>query len=196
MHTNTRLWLIASCPCAHRFYGDAIPGTVLCERIASYMHAFNLYWYMRYVMLATLCNVVVPRQARLVQSGADSKQLYCSVTSHDGCARPSFMMRCRILDGICMTLACATSLSWQHASWLSRLIAAVHPFRRPYGSAILLAAYDKTGPQLYHIEPSGVAHRYYGTAVGKGRQSVKNEVEKIKFDQITCREAVVEAAKM
>jgi len=41
-----------------------------------------------------------------------------------------------------------------------------------------------------------VALRYFGTAVGKGRQSVKNEVEKMKFDQITCREAVVEAAKM
>lgn len=32
--------------------------------------------------------------------------------------------------------------------------------------------------------------------VGKGRQSVKNEMEKMKFEQITCREAVVEAAKM
>lgn len=29
------------------FYGESIPGNVLCERIASYKHLFNLYWYTR-----------------------------------------------------------------------------------------------------------------------------------------------------
>lgn len=43
---------------------------------------------------------------------------------------------------------------------------------------------------------AGVAHRYYGTAVGKGRQSVKTEIERLKFDQLTCRQAVVECAKV
>lgn len=32
-----------------RFYGETIPGYVLSERIASYVHLFNLYWYVRYV---------------------------------------------------------------------------------------------------------------------------------------------------
>ncbi|KAF6261749.1 20S proteasome alpha subunit G [Scenedesmus sp. NREL 46B-D3] len=95
------------------FYGESIPGNVLCERVASYKHAFNLYWSMR-----------------------------------------------------------------------------------PYGVSSLLAVHDKAaGPQLYLVEPSGIAHRYYGTAVGKGRQSVKTEIERLKFDQITCRQAVVECAK-
>ena len=66
----------------------------------------------------------------------------------------------------------------------------------PYGAASLLAVFDKTGPQLYLIEPSGVTHRYFGTAVGKGRQSVKTEIERLKFDQLTCRQAVVECAKV
>jgi 20S proteasome subunit alpha 7 len=67
---------------------------------------------------------------------------------------------------------------------------------RPYGVSSLLAVHDKAaGPQLYLVEPSGIAHRYYGTAVGKGRQSVKTEIERLKFDQITCRQAVVECAK-
>jgi hypothetical protein len=43
---------------------------------------------------------------------------------------------------------------------------------------------------------SGVAHRYFGTAVGKGRQSVKTEIERLKFDTLTCRQAVVECAKV
>jgi len=94
-------------------YGEPIPGSVLCERVASYMHMYNLYWSVR-----------------------------------------------------------------------------------PYGSAAFIATYDTNGPQLYLVEPSGVAHRYFGTAVGKGRQSVKTEIERLKFDQMTCRQAVVEAAKV
>ncbi len=30
-------------------YGDAIPGRVLADRLASYVHLFNLYWYTRCV---------------------------------------------------------------------------------------------------------------------------------------------------
>jgi 20S proteasome subunit alpha 7 len=33
------------------FYGGSIPGRVLCERLASYMHLFNLYWSMRCAVL-------------------------------------------------------------------------------------------------------------------------------------------------
>lgn len=34
-----------------RFYGEAIPGNVLAERVASYVHLFNLYWSLRCVEL-------------------------------------------------------------------------------------------------------------------------------------------------
>jgi len=68
--------------------------------------------------------------------------------------------------------------------------------QRPYGVAGLLATYDEDGPALYLVEPSGIAHKYHGTAVGKARQAVKNELEKMKLGQLTCKEAVVEAAKM
>lgn len=67
----------------------------------------------------------------------------------------------------------------------------------PYGVASLLAVHDKgAGHQLYLLEPSGVAARYHATAVGKGRQSVKTEIERLKFDALTCRQAVVECAKV
>lgn len=42
---------VSSCVClmpwCRSFYGESIPGNVLCERIASYKHLFNLYWYTR-----------------------------------------------------------------------------------------------------------------------------------------------------
>lgn len=95
------------------FYGDPIPGHVLAERVASYVHVFNLYWYVR-----------------------------------------------------------------------------------PFGTSTLLATYDKDGPQLYLVEPSGTLHRYYGTAVGKGRQAAKNEIEKLKLSEMTCREGIRAVAKI
>ncbi|CAL5221453.1 g3645 [Coccomyxa viridis] len=95
------------------FYGDAIPGQVLADRIASFVHVFNLYWY-----------------------------------------------------------------------------------ARPFGTSTLLAAYDDAGPQLYLIEPSGDCHRYFGTAIGKGRQGAKTEVERLKLGEITCEQGVTEVAKI
>ncbi|KAJ7541643.1 hypothetical protein O6H91_10G068300 [Diphasiastrum complanatum] len=67
---------------------------------------------------------------------------------------------------------------------------------RPFGSAAILGGYDRDGPQLYMIEPSGVAYRYFGAAVGKGRQAAKTEIEKLKLSELTCREGVKEVAKM
>ncbi len=100
-----------------------------------------------------------------------------------------------------------------------------------------MGTYDKNGPQLHVIDPSGTSFRYFGAAVGKGRQSARNEIEKLKLsgqcclsvcafiqvrwwgenryilgcteeilppppffvdggEEMTCREAVVEAAKI
>ncbi|PSC75430.1 Proteasome subunit alpha type-3 [Micractinium conductrix] len=94
-------------------YGEPIPGHVLAERLASYVHLFNLYWAYR-----------------------------------------------------------------------------------PYGVASLLAVYAREGPQLYLVEPSGTMHRYFGAAVGKGRQGAKNEIEKLKLEEMTCREGINAVAKI
>eukprot|EP00823_Brevimastigomonas_motovehiculus_P009668 TRINITY_DN9397_c0_g1_i1.p1 TRINITY_DN9397_c0_g1~~TRINITY_DN9397_c0_g1_i1.p1 ORF type:complete len:286 (-),score=57.14 TRINITY_DN9397_c0_g1_i1:366-1223(-) len=67
---------------------------------------------------------------------------------------------------------------------------------RPFGCSVLLASYDNEGPQLHMIEPSGISYRYFGCAIGKHREAAKTELEKLKFDQITCRQAIVEIAKI
>jgi 20S proteasome subunit alpha 7 len=82
-----------------------------------------------------------------------------------------------------------------------RLASYVHLFTlywsmRPYGVTAMLATYDADGPHLHVVEPSGNACQYFGTAVGKGRQAAKTEIEKLKLDQLTCREAVNEAVKI
>ncbi|XP_016671761.1 proteasome subunit alpha type-3 isoform X2 [Gossypium hirsutum] len=44
---------------------------------------------------------------------------------------------------------------------------------RPFGCGIILGGYDRDGPQLYMVEPSGISYRYFGAAIGKGKQAAK-----------------------
>nr|VWP00548.1 Methyl-accepting chemotaxis protein I [Ganoderma boninense] len=67
---------------------------------------------------------------------------------------------------------------------------------RPFGCSTILGAVDKTGPALFVVEPSGVSYGYRGAAVGKGRQLAKTELEKLKFSEMTMKEAVTEAARI
>jgi 20S proteasome subunit alpha 7 len=67
---------------------------------------------------------------------------------------------------------------------------------RPFGSSVLLGAMDPSGPALYMIEPSGHCFGYRGAAVGKGKQVAKSEIEKLSLDELSCREAVKEAARI
>ncbi|KAI0335605.1 20S proteasome subunit [Cubamyces sp. BRFM 1775] len=67
---------------------------------------------------------------------------------------------------------------------------------RPFGCSTILGAVDKNGPALFVVEPSGVSYGYRGAAVGKGRQLAKTELEKLKFDELSMKEAVMEAARI
>lgn len=41
-HSPYRVWHVG-----RSFYGDLIPGHVLAERLATFIHVFTLYWYVR-----------------------------------------------------------------------------------------------------------------------------------------------------
>jgi len=40
------------------------------------------------------------------------------------------------------------------------------------------------------------SQRYFGTAVGKGRQAAKTEIERLNLKELKCEQALVEVAKM
>ena len=69
-------------------------------------------------------------------------------------------------------------------------------YMRPFGVSAILGVVDKTGPQLYVVEPSGLSYGYFGAAVGKGRQAAKTELEKLKLREFTCKEAINDVARM
>lgn len=40
------------------------------------------------------------------------------------------------------------------------------------------------------------AQRFFGTAVGKGRQAAKTEIERLKLGELSCEQGINEVAKM
>lgn len=60
--------------------------------------------------------------------------------------------------------------------------------------ALLASCSPPTHPQQISVNP--VMQRYFGTAVGKGRQGAKNEIEKLKLEEMSCREGITAVAKM
>lgn len=69
-------------------------------------------------------------------------------------------------------------------------------YMRPLGVAGLLGVYGDDGPELYLLEPSGTAHRYFGTVVGKGKQAARTELERLDLASLTCVEAVAAMCKI
>nr|KAJ3422562.1 hypothetical protein HK105_007544 [Polyrhizophydium stewartii] len=67
---------------------------------------------------------------------------------------------------------------------------------RPFGLSTIIGVMDVHGPALYMIEPSGVHYGYFGCAAGKGKQVAKTEIEKLKFAELSARDAVKAAAKI
>jgi len=71
---------------------------------------------------------------------------------------------------------------------------------RPFGCAVLFGAVDPDTkvPSLFQIDPAGLVYKFKGTAIGKGKQAAKTEIEKLiaANPDITCEEALVHVAKI
>ena len=69
---------------------------------------------------------------------------------------------------------------------------------RPYGVSVLVAGYDERDKQAYlhMVEPSGSNFRYRGCSAGKGRQSIKTEIEKLDLENMDCRQGLKEIARI
>merc|ERR1712216_298188 len=67
---------------------------------------------------------------------------------------------------------------------------------RPFGASVLMGTHARDGYELYMLDPSGQAFRYYAEAIGKGSQQAKTQLEKLKLDELSSTEALFEVAKI
>lgn len=129
------------------------------------------------------------------------------VASHAGLAVTGLASDARQIVGRARDECASYSEAYGHACPPSVLAARVadyvhyftiHGALRPFGAAVMFLGYDecKKTHELYVVEPSGVCLRYFGCALGKGRQSAKSEIEKLDLTKLTCKQALKEIAKM
>lgn len=71
-------------------------------------------------------------------------------------------------------------------------------FYRPLGSVVMISSYEKDTPHLFMIENDGNSFEYFSCSHGKGKQYVKNDVEKGNFEirNKTCSVAVKDLLKI
>ncbi|KAG4304902.1 hypothetical protein PORY_001577 [Pneumocystis oryctolagi] len=61
---------------------------------------------------------------------------------------------------------------------------------RPFGVSCIIASIEDNIPKLYMIEPSGNYWGYNGIAIGKSQCEIKNEIEKLKLNEMSLYDAV------
>ncbi len=61
---------------------------------------------------------------------------------------------------------------------------------RPFGTALLIAGVDDTGIHLFETDPSGALIEYKATAVGRGRDTVFDILEKEYSETLTIEDAI------
>jgi proteasome alpha subunit len=66
---------------------------------------------------------------------------------------------------------------------------------RPFGTALLIAGVDETGPRLFSTDPSGALMEYKASSEGSGRNGAMNYFESHYKDGINMEEAVELAIK-
>jgi len=71
---------------------------------------------------------------------------------------------------------------------------------RPFGASVLLGGVDKETqiPSLFCIEPQGMVYKYQASAIGKGKQAAKTELEKMfaSGEELTCQKVLPLAARI
>ena len=60
---------------------------------------------------------------------------------------------------------------------------------RPFGVAILFAGIDESGPQLFHMDPSGTYLQWDGKAIGSGSEGAQQSLQEVFHKSMTMAEA-------
>ena len=67
---------------------------------------------------------------------------------------------------------------------------------RPFGSSIILAGRYQNEYRLFMADPAGSLFEYYSCTAGKGSQVCRTEIDKLKLEDLTVRDAVYHVNRM
>jgi proteasome alpha subunit len=110
-----------------------------------------------------------------------------AIDTHVGCATSGLVADARALVDRARVEAQLNRVTYDEPVPIDVLVKKVCDFKqgytqfgggRPFGTALLIAGVDATGPRLFETDPSGALIEYKASAVGSGRQQALDVLEK------------------
>jgi len=122
------------------------------------------------------------------------------IDEHIGCATSGLVADARILVDQARLDAQRHKITYGENVGIESLVKKICDFKqnftqyggvRPFGTALLMAGVDETGPHLYETDPSGALVAYKAGSIGSGRPAVMDIFEKEFKDGMKYDDAVM-----
>ena len=135
--------------------------------------------------------------SKLIEPGSIEKIF--KIDAHIGCATSGLVADARALVDRARIECQVNSFNYGEDLAVESLVKKICDFKqsytqyggvRPFGTAMLIAGIDASGPHLYETDPSGAMMAYKAGGIGAGRNEVMEIFEKNFKDNMTQNQAV------
>ncbi|HHH80298.1 MAG TPA: archaeal proteasome endopeptidase complex subunit alpha [Thermoplasmatales archaeon] len=140
--------------------------------------------------------------SRLVEP--ESIEKIFQIDDHIGCATSGLVADARVLVDRARVDAQVNEITYNQKIEVKTLVKRLCDFKqtytqyggvRPFGTALLIAGVDDTGPRLFSTDPSGALIEYKATSEGEGRNGVVSYFEKNYKEGLNMEEAIILGVK-
>ncbi len=135
--------------------------------------------------------------SRLIEPNSIEKIF--EIDDHIGCATSGLVADARALIDRARIDAQVNEITYNEKIQVKTLVKRICDFKqtytqyggvRPFGTALLIAGVDDTGPRLFSTDPSGALMEYKASSEGAGRSGAMEYFEKNYREDLTMEEAV------
>ncbi len=135
--------------------------------------------------------------SRLVEPSSIEKIF--QIDEHIGCATSGLVADARVLVDYARVVAQINKVTYNEPITVEALVKKICDYKqtytqyggvRPFGTALLVAGVDDTGPHLFETDPSGALVEYKAGSIGSGRTVVMEIFEEKYKEGISMKEAV------
>ena len=140
--------------------------------------------------------------SRLIEPNSIEKIF--KIDDHVGCATSGLVADARSLIDRARIDAQINEITYDEKIQVKTLVKKICDFKqtytqyggvRPFGTALLVAGYDDTGPRLFATDPSGALMEYKASSEGSGRNGAMSFFEEHYKDDLTKDEAIILGVK-
>ena len=135
--------------------------------------------------------------SHLIEPGSIEKIF--KIDDHVGCATSGLVADARSLIDRARVDAQINDITYDEKIQVKTLVKKICDFKqtytqyggvRPFGTALLVAGYDETGPRLFATDPSGALMEYKASSEGSGRNGAMSYFEEHYKDNLSMEEGL------